>query len=63
MLSKTFLKFRAQKNLSQRFFASKIFANAEEATKDIKDGSTICAGGFGLCGIPETLIGAIAKHG
>ncbi len=24
---------------------------------------TVCAGGFGLCGIPENLIGAIAQHG
>ena len=24
---------------------------------------TICAGGFGLCGIPENLIKAIAEHG
>jgi 3-oxoacid CoA-transferase subunit A len=44
-------------------FSSKIFDNAAEATKDIKDGSTICAGGFGLCGIPENLIQAIAKNG
>lgn len=34
-----------------------------EATRDLKDGSTILAGGFGLCGIPENLIKAVAKHG
>ena len=28
----------------------------------MKDGSTILAGGFGLCGIPENLIKAVAKH-
>jgi 3-oxoacid CoA-transferase subunit A len=28
----------------------------------VKDGATILAGGFGLCGIPENLIKAIAKH-
>jgi hypothetical protein len=44
----------------QRGFASKIFESAAEATKDIKDGMTLCAGGFGLCGIPENLIKAIA---
>lgn len=27
------------------------------------DGMTIAAGGFGLCGIPETLIGAICASG
>jgi 3-oxoacid CoA-transferase subunit A len=52
--------FRA---LSIRGFASKIYENAHEATKDIKDGATICAGGFGLCGIPENLIKAIADQG
>ena len=29
----------------------------------MKDGATILAGGFGLCGIPENLIKATAKHG
>ena len=29
----------------------------------MKDGSTILAGGFGLCGIPENLIKATAKIG
>ena len=27
------------------------------------DGMTICAGGFGLCGIPERLIDAIRRCG
>lgn len=27
------------------------------------DGMTIAAGGFGLCGIPETIIGAIRDSG
>ncbi len=42
---------------------SKIFANAAEAIKDVKNGSTIMAGGFGLCGIPENLIGALRDAG
>src|SRR6476646_9466073 len=29
----------------------------------LKDGMLICAGGFGLCGIPETLIDAIRESG
>lgn len=33
------------------------------AVKDIPDGSTILVGGFGLCGIPENLIGALLKTG
>ena len=35
--------------------------NAEEAVKDINDGSTIMLGGFGLCGIPENCIDALVK--
>ncbi|HHW37988.1 MAG TPA: CoA transferase subunit A [Bacillales bacterium] len=34
-----------------------------EAVKDIKDGSTIMVGGFGLVGIPENLILALADTG
>lgn len=34
-----------------------------EATRDVKDGASILAGGFGLCGIPENLIKAVGKHG
>jgi 3-oxoacid CoA-transferase subunit A len=29
----------------------------------MKDGASIMAGGFGLCGIPENLIKATAKFG
>ncbi len=40
----------------------KIYKTAIEAVTDvIKDGMLIHAGGFGLCGIPENLIAAIAK--
>lgn len=31
--------------------------------KDIPDGAKLLVGGFGLCGIPENLIGAVLKHG
>jgi 3-oxoacid CoA-transferase len=66
MLSKQLLlktSGSALRALSMRGFASKIYESAHEATKDIKDGMTICAGGFGLCGIPENLIKAIAEQG
>mmetsp|Transcript_2595 Transcript_2595/g.6042 ORF Transcript_2595/g.6042 Transcript_2595/m.6042 type:complete len:510 (-) Transcript_2595:160-1689(-) len=43
--------------------AGKLVASAEEAVRDIPDGSTICVGGFGLCGIPEKLIAALARSG
>jgi len=43
---------------------SKVFPNATEALAGhLRDGMTIMAGGFGLCGIPETLILAIRDSG
>jgi 3-oxoacid CoA-transferase subunit A len=42
---------------------NKVVNNADEAIKDIKDGSVILLGGFGLCGIPENCINAIVKKG
>ena len=39
----------------------KVFNNAKEAVKDIKNGSHIMSGGFGLCGIPENSIEAISE--
>ncbi len=42
---------------------NKLFANADEAIKDIKDGATIMLGGFGLCGIPENCIDALVRKG
>ncbi|HVZ74821.1 MAG TPA: CoA transferase subunit A [Polyangia bacterium] len=41
----------------------KTVASADEALADLTDGATLMAGGFGLCGIPENLIAAIAKKG
>lgn len=41
--------------------SNKIFHNINEAVKDIKDGSKLLVGGFGLCGIPENLIQAVNK--
>jgi 3-oxoacid CoA-transferase subunit A len=41
----------------------KTVASADEALADLPDGATVMAGGFGLCGIPENLIAAIAKRG
>jgi len=42
---------------------NKVVANADEAIRDIKDGARIMVGGFGLCGIPENLIKALARKG
>ena len=41
----------------------KTIASADEAAALIPDGSTIMMGGFGLCGIPETLIAALHRRG
>ena len=38
---------------------NKVRANAVEALQGIRDGATIAAGGFGLCGIPELCIQAL----
>jgi 3-oxoacid CoA-transferase subunit A len=42
---------------------NKAVANAREAIADVKDGASILAGGFGLCGVPENLIQALAEKG
>lgn len=42
----------------------KLYPSAEAALEGLlHDGMTICAGGFGLCGIPERLIDAIQAAG
>ena len=44
--------------------ANKIYPDAAAALDGLlRDGMTICAGGFGLCGIPERLIDAIEASG
>lgn len=51
-------KFSTSKSSSK-----KIYNDVNEAVKDIPDGAKLLVGGFGLCGIPENLIGAMLKHG
>ena len=41
----------------------KVVASAAEAIQDVFDGATIMVGGFGLCGMPENLIRALAHKG
>src|SRR6185436_19905124 len=42
---------------------NKIVADVMDAISDIQDGASIMMGGFGLCGIPENLIGALYRKG
>jgi 3-oxoacid CoA-transferase subunit A len=42
----------------------KVYPDADEALAgQVKDGMTLMAGGFGLAGVPETLIDAVRKSG
>ena len=41
----------------------KVVSSAEEAIADVFEGATIMVGGFGLCGMPENLIRALARKG
>ena len=40
---------------------NKLVANAEEAIQGVADDMTLMLGGFGLCGIPENCIAALAN--
>ena len=42
---------------------NKVVVSADEAISDVSDGATIMFGGFGLAGIPENLIRALARKG
>jgi 3-oxoacid CoA-transferase subunit A len=41
----------------------KVVPSADAAVADVPDGATLVVGGFGLCGIPENLIGALVRKG
>jgi 3-oxoacid CoA-transferase subunit A len=41
---------------------NKVFASADLAVADLRDGMTVMLGGFGLCGIPENLIEAMIRR-
>jgi 3-oxoacid CoA-transferase subunit A len=42
---------------------NKVVSTVREAVADVFDGATLVVGGFGLCGIPENLIGALVDKG
>lgn len=41
----------------------KVVATAAAAVADVTDGSSLAVGGFGMCGVPFTLINAVHEHG
>jgi 3-oxoacid CoA-transferase subunit A len=41
----------------------KVVASAAEAVADVRSGSTLAVGGFGLCGVPTVLIDALLEAG
>jgi len=42
--------------------STKVFASAREAVDIVKSGDVLLSGGFGMCGIPNTLINALAER-
>lgn len=52
------------RDLSGRLIEMKqIYTSFLDAVKDIRDGAVVMVGGFGLCGIPENIIQALAETG
>ena len=41
----------------------KVVDSAAAAVADIPEGASLAVGGFGLCGIPQSLIDALAERG
>jgi 3-oxoacid CoA-transferase subunit A len=42
---------------------NKVYESAENAVSDIRSGSSLAVGGFGLCGVPNVLIQALHRAG
>lgn len=47
---------------ARRSEINKIIPSAAEAIKEMKGDSTLLCGGFGLCGVPDTLINEVKKN-
>lgn len=43
--------------------AGKVVGSFADAVADVEDGATLIVGGFGLCGVPEKSIAALAQKG
>ncbi|KAL4741805.1 hypothetical protein BDV11DRAFT_182450 [Aspergillus similis] len=53
---------RAFSNSVRRSEINKVISSADLAVKDMKSNSTLLAGGFGLSGVPDTLINAVKNN-
>merc|ERR1712121_129947 len=61
LLSNATITYARGLSTSHPCFAPRFLQSADEAVADIKDGSKLLVGGFGLCGIPENLIAGLLK--
>ncbi|KAE9973596.1 hypothetical protein EG327_009022 [Venturia inaequalis] len=57
--SKSLLFARSFSSTLHRREINKVLPSAAEAIKDMKSNSTVLCGGFGLCGVPDTLINEV----
>ncbi|EEY96750.1 3-oxoacid CoA-transferase, A subunit [Acinetobacter johnsonii SH046] len=49
---------------NENTMVNKVYSSAKDALQDVvQDGQTLAVGGFGLCGIPESLITALRQTG
>lgn len=55
LLTRTFTSSHTRREID------KIVSSPTEAIKDMKSDSTVLCGGFGLCGVPDTLINEVAN--
>ncbi|UZJ53629.1 hypothetical protein CBS101457_002949 [Exobasidium rhododendri] len=53
----------SQMLLLSRSYHSKLFRTADEAIADVRSGQVLLCGGFGLCGVPNTLLHALERKG
>ncbi|KAK3076376.1 hypothetical protein LTS18_013190, partial [Coniosporium uncinatum] len=55
----TLLLTRTFASSSRRYEINKVLPSAAEAIADMQSNSTLLCGGFGLCGVPDTLINQV----
>jgi 3-oxoacid CoA-transferase len=59
VIQQSILLCRTFASTTWRFEINKVFLSAAEALKDMKPNTTVLCGGFGLCGVPDTLINEV----